>query len=45
MKKLVINGNEVYEVDLECVRQKKNIEKCKLKIRDNIDEKKSNLKK
>ncbi len=30
MKKLIIDGNDIYEIDMECVKRKKNIDKCQI---------------
>ena len=30
MKKLIIDGNDVYEIDLECIERHKNIDTCKI---------------
>ena len=43
MRKLIIDGNDVYEVDMDCVKQNKNIYKCKIPTISSMNDISNNL--
>lgn len=43
MRKLIIDGNDVYEVDMDCVKRNKNIDKCEIPIVNSMNDISNNL--
>lgn len=43
MRKLIIDGNDVYEVDMDCVKQNKNIDKCEIPTIGSMNDISNNL--